>query len=303
MPGKPPAAPTPGTGAAGSAPQDPSALARDHYENFPVGSWLVPRALRRPIHLCYAFARTADDLADEARDHEALRALRADLDRSLAEPGAPAPAAAPFLPELARTIHAHALPVGLFHDLLDAFEQDCVQARYADLDALLAYCRKSADPIGRLLLHLAGVVDDEALARSDRICTALQVLNHCQDVRADYRERGRIYVPQDMLRRNGVAEAELGGDRTGPGLQECLGELGDLVARGFAEGWPLTRRLGGRLGLELRAIVHAAALGLRRMQRSGFRVLEERPRLGRLDLPLVFLRALVGSWPPRVARL
>lgn len=292
MPGKPP-----------PPPLDPSRLARDHYENFPVGSWLLPRALRRPVHLCYAFARVADDLADEARDLEALQAYARAFDRCLAEPRAPAPVQAPFLSELAALIRERGLPVPLFHDLLDAFAQDCSKSRYADLDELRDYCRRSADPIGRLLLHLVGVTDAESLARSDRICTALQILNHCQDLGADYRERNRIYLPKTLLERHGVSEAELGGATTGPGLRALLGELTDLVALGFAEGWPLTGRLHGRFGLELRAILHGAAIVLERMRRSGHRVLERRPRLGRLDLFRVFGRTLCRSWPPGVARL
>jgi squalene synthase HpnC len=276
-----------------SADAEASRLARRHYENFPVGSWLLPRALRPHVHRIYAFARTADDLADEARDLAALREWRAATERALLgeRDGVP-----PLLVALAETVRERRLPERLLFDLLDAFERDLAQSRYADLDDLLSYCRQSADPIGRLLLHLFGRADDESLRLADRVCTSLQIVNHLQDVAGDYRERGRVYLPRDLMRRHGVEEAELGAENASPGLRRCLAELAAFCRNGLAAGLPLAARLGGRLGLELRAIVAGAGLVLDKLERADFDVLGRRPRLRAADGPALVIRTL---WPRR----
>ena len=275
--------------------EDASKVASEHYENFPVGSLLLQSNLRPHVHRIYAFARTADDLADEARDLAGLLAWRRGLEDALTGRGRPPE----LLSDLASTIREFALPEALFFDLLDAFQQDLTQDRYEDADQLMAYCRKSADPIGRLLLHLHGQTQAENLPLSDRICTALQILNHAQDIKDDYVTRNRIYLPQDLMDRHRVKEADLGADRTSAGLRACLASWGDFVRDSFAQGWPLTRRLEGRFALELKAILQGAALVLDRMQRSGFRVLERRPRIHKSDAPELLLRSLLQPWPPR----
>lgn len=274
---------------------DASRLAAEHYENFPVGSFLMPARLRPHVHRIYAFARTADDLADETRDLQGLLAWRRALEDALQCRGRPCE----LLRDVASTIHEFALPERLFFDLLDAFELDLTKNRYADEEELLDYCRLSANPVGRILLHLDGEVDAETLALSDHICTGLQILNHAQDVRGDYLDRDRIYLPQDQMARHAVSEEDLGAARTTEGLRACLATWGEFVRRSFASGWPLTRRLEGRFGLEIRAILQGAALVLDRMQASGYRVLERRPRIYKRDAPELLLRSLLQSWPPR----
>ncbi len=278
--------------------EEASKVAGEHYENFPVGSLLMPARLRHHVHRIYAFARTADDLADESRDLPGLLAWRRGLENALEQRGRP-PA---LLSDLASTIQEFQLPAVLFFDLLDAFQQDLEKNRYEDAAALQDYCRKSADPVGRILLHLHDHTDAESLLLSDHICTALQILNHAQDVKEDYLERDRIYLPRDLMDLHGVNESDLAAERTSEGLRACLATWGDQVSRSFALGWPLTRRVPGRFGLELRAILQGAALVLDRMQSTGFRVLERRPRLHKSDAPELLLRSLFQSWPPRAVR-
>jgi len=277
---------------------DPEELARSHYENFPVGSFLIHPSIRPHVHRIYAFARVADDLADEVQDLGALRDWRAAFRDALdGQSGVPQ-----LLADLTRTVREFQLPEELFFDLLDAFERDLTQFRYADLDDLISYCRQSADPIGRLLLHLHGKVDDENLRLSDRICTALQIVNHCQDVQSDYHERDRIYLPLDLLARHGVSEEDFELPECTRGLRASIAELVDFCGQGFAIGWPLARRLGGRFGLEVKAIVHSACLVLERLRLVDYEVFRRRPTVGSTDAPDVILRSLLLPWPPRAAR-
>ena len=277
---------------------DPEQLAQSHYENFPVGSFLIHPNLRRHVHRIYAFARVADDIADEAQDLAALRAWRDALQDAIAGlAGVPK-----LLVDLVETIRQHRLPTQLFFDLLDAFERDLTQFRYADLDDLISYCRQSADPIGRLMLHLHDQIDDENLRLSDRICTALQIVNHCQDVKADYLDRDRIYVPRDALTRHGVAESDLDLPTCTPGLKAAIAELCDYCGQAFADGWPLTVRISGRLGLEVKAIVHSACLVLERLRLVDYEVFRRRPTVGSSDAPELILRSLLLPWPPKAAR-
>lgn len=185
----------------------------DHYENFPVASLLLPRRLRRPVEAIYHFARAADDLADEgdASDEVRLRGLagyREELDAI--ERGEP-PAGQDFA-ELATIIREWHLPVQLLRDLLDAFAQDVVKKRYADYPELLDYCRRSANPVGRLLLHLVGQDNEANLHRSDCICSALQLVNFWQDIAIDWQKQ-RIYLPLGDLERFGIAESDIAGGR------------------------------------------------------------------------------------------
>ncbi|MFQ5504031.1 MAG: squalene synthase HpnC [Planctomycetota bacterium] len=279
---------------------DAARLSREHYENFPVASFLLPAAYRPHVQRIYAFARVADDLADEARDLAALGEWRVMLERALQ--GGAGDGLPDLLVDLAATARDFELPPSLLFDLLDAFERDLLQSRYRDLEDLLSYCRQSANPIGRLLLHLWDRADETSLELSDRICSALQILNHCQDVKADYLERRRVYLPQDRMLAHGVRDEDLAKDRCSPGLRHVIAELADFCGEEFEQCWPLTSRLGGRLGLELRGILHGACLVLKRLRRVEFEVFERRPRIRRTDGPELVLRSLFQSWPPRAAR-
>ncbi|MDX9767786.1 MAG: squalene synthase HpnC [Ectothiorhodospiraceae bacterium] len=254
-------------------------IARSHYENFPVASWLMPRRLRGPVAAIYAFARRGDDIADEGdaapeRRLEALDALGAGVDRAAAG----MPDDDPVMLALADAIPRHRLPVSLFHDLLDAFRQDVTQKRYAHFAEVVQYCRRSANPVGRLLLHLTGNVDERNLGCSDAICTALQLINFYQDLAQDYEENGRIYLPQDEMERFGVTEEHIAqriSDFRLRGLMQHQYQRADRLLR---SGAPLGRALKGRFGLEIRLIVMGGARVLWRLRRQDGDLFS-RPRL------------------------
>ncbi len=271
---------------------------RHQQENFPVASWLCPPRLRAPILAIYRFARHADDLADEgqASTEERLARLRQMREQLRALPRAqpdPDPEAPDdWAPALAAAMREHQLPLPLLEALLDAFEQDCWKQRYADRAELLDYCSKSANPVGRLLLHLAGVQEPEALAQSDAVCSALQLINHWQDLSVDIR-KPRLYLPQSDLDRHGVdADTVLAG-RASPQLTACIAELNDWALSLMRQGRPLPLRLGGRMGLELRLVIEGGTRVAERIRAMNHATLLQRPRLRPLDLPRLLGRALL----------
>ncbi len=277
----------------------------DHYENFPVASFLLPRRLRRPIEAIYRFARSADDLADEgdagpAERSAALAAYDAQLDRIAAGlPPEPEPAGALFI-ELAATIARHHLPIGLFHDLLSAFAQDVRIRRYDDDPMLIDYCRRSANPVGRLLLRLYGADDERNLQWSDRICTALQWINFWQDVAVD-RAKNRVYLPRADRERFGVDEARLFGDPAAlvasPSWHALMQHEVDRSRAMMLEGAPLALALPGRIGWELRLVVQGGLRILEKIERVGYDVFFHRPTLGKADAPVLLVRALTMRAP------
>ena len=248
----------------------------DHYENFPVASWLCPPALRAPILALYGFARTADDIADEGNATAAerlalLQLYRQDLHESWRNPQHRSSQWPEVFAALTRQHQTWAFPLGLLEDLLDAFEQDVTYTRdhhvYADRTELLDYCRRSANPIGRLILHLAQVQDAESLAMSDAICSALQLINFWQDLSVDV-PRGRLYLP------------------LGANLTDELAYARALMEQGA----PLVRRLSGRLGWELRLVVQGGLRILDKAEREDTRRI--RPTVHAGDTPLMLWRAL-----------
>jgi hypothetical protein len=271
-----------------------------HYENFPVASWLCPARLRAPITAIYHFARTADDLADEgdasaAQRLDDLHAYRAALDAACAgQVHADARWAWVFAP-LRQAIAAHDLPPHLLHSLLDAFIQDIEKTRdgtgYADEAALLDYCKHSANPVGRLLLHLYEVRDAESLAWSDGICSALQLINFWQDPSRDL-PRGRCYFPQDGCAQWNLTPADLQDPaqarRTDPLIAQCAQSARSSMQSGAA----LVHRLPGRAGWELRLVVQGGLRILDKIEALGGQVLHTRPRLRPWDAPLLLWRAL-----------
>jgi len=277
------------------------AQAIGHYENFPVASWLCPARLRAPIAAIYHFARTADDLADEgdaspAERLQALAAYREALCAAVA--GLPVPAGARwawvFAP-LQQAIRQHQLPTQLLHELLAAFVQDVEKTRdgagYADQTELLAYCARSANPVGRLLLHLYGVTDPQALQQSDQICTALQLINFWQDLSVDI-PRGRYYLPATDCVRHGVSQAELLARHIQPRTTLLVAEQVRLARAAMQKGAPLVHRVPGRAGWELRLVVQGGLRILDRIEALQFGTLQTRPTLRRRDLALMLWRAL-----------
>ncbi|MEY2952571.1 MAG: hypothetical protein RLZZ401_658, partial [Pseudomonadota bacterium] len=260
-------------------------------ENFPVASVLCPPRLRPPIQAIYHFARTADDLADEgnasATDRLAdLAAFRADL-IAVTSGASPSPRWSPVFNTLADQIRRFNLPLPLLHDLLNAFEQDVHYTagglRYADTAELLAYCQLSANPIGRLLLHLYQVTDAQALTQSDDICSALQLINFWQDLSVDT-PRARHYLPQDACARHGVTDAMLTTrDRT-PNTSSLIAEQVQLARCMMQKGAPLAMKLPGRAGWEMRLVVAGGLRILDKITASGFATLQVRPRLSGWDL-------------------
>lgn len=272
-----------------------AAVSVDHYENFPVASWLCPAELRAPIAAIYWFARTADDIADEgdavpAQRLADLAAYRTDLQSVSA--GAAASARWPQVFEpLARALREHRLPPELLHDLLDAFAQDVVQQRYADRAELLDYCRRSANPVGRLLLHLYGVSDEASLRRSDAICTALQLINFWQDLGVDT-ARDRLYLPESDCRRHGLEGDALLARIDSPQARALVRDECAWARALMLEGAPLVHRVSGRAGWELRLVVQGGLRILDKIEALGFATLRERPTLRAPDAPAMLWRAL-----------
>jgi phytoene synthase len=263
-----------------------------HYENFPVASLLLPKWLRAPIEVIYRFARSADDIADEgnaAADVRlaALSVYRNELERLA---GGIEPRAALFA-DVARIVREHDLPLSLFKDLLDAFAQDVTQKRYRDFAELADYCRRSANPVGRLLLHLFKRTSERDLQQSDAVCTALQLINFWQDVALDY-DKGRIYLPQEEMARHGVGEHHLAERRCDAAWIALMKYQVETTRAMIVRGMPLARSLPGRIGLEIRATIQGGLRILEKIERVGYDVFRRRPVLQPLDWPLVMARAL-----------
>ncbi len=277
----------------------------DHYENFPVASWLCPAALRPAVRALYHFARTADDIADEGEAPAEQRlsdlaAYRAQLHAALAGEVGLAHRWRGIFQPLQQTIEQHGLPGPLLHDLISAFEQDVRHTanghRYADSAELLAYCALSANPVGRLLLHLYAVSDPESLAQSDHICSALQLINFWQDIRVDH-ARGRHYLPADVLGRHGVRLSDFAADATPDAavqirMAKTVAELCDQARALMLVGSPLARRVPGRAGWELRLVVQGGLRTLDKIAAQGHRSWLARPRLRGPDLVVMGWRAL-----------
>jgi phytoene synthase len=268
-------------------------MAVRHYENFPVASLILPAALREPVEVIYRFARSADDLADEGSDPPDIRLEKLDRYRAALdsiERGA-APQEALFQ-DLARVVRTHQLPVPLLQDLLDAFRQDVTKKRYASFAELADYCRRSANPVGRLLLALFKRTSEEDLRASDAICSSLQLVNFWQDVDIDYTRDRRIYLPQDEMAHHGVTERHLAERRCDRPWQALMEFQVRRARQMMLAGAPLGRALPGRLGLEIRATIQGGLRILDKIEAAGYDVFRRRPVLKAFDWPVLLLRAL-----------
>ena len=267
-----------------------------HYENFPVASFLLPRRLRPAVLAIYRFARAADDIADEgdATPAQRLQALDS-FERALDGIAAGRPPAAPPYPDLAAAVARHALPLEPFRDLLSAFRQDVTTRRYPVYADLLEYCRRSANPIGRLLLQLYGTASAPNLARSDAICTALQLVNFWQDIAVDWR-KDRVYLPQEDLDRFGVSEAQIDSARCDDGWRALLRFETGRARSLLVSGQPLTAALPWRLALELRGVLAGGHRILDGIDAARGDVFRHRPRLARGDWAIIACHAVL---PPR----
>ena len=262
-------------------------IAREHYENFPVASRLAPPGLRPHIAAIYAFARGADDIADEPgrTTHERLALLDAWAAHLRETPRDDVFAA------LAETRARFDLPISLFDDLLSAFRQDVVKTRYDTWDEVLDYCRRSANPIGRLVLRLAGRADADTDRQSDAVCTALQLTNFWQDLAIDW-ARGRLYVPRAIWSRCGADPDQLDRGSLTAEWRRALGQAARLTRDLFEQGRGVADALTGRLRYELRATWLGGVRILDRLEASDFDVFAHRPALGARDALVIGWRAL-----------
>jgi len=264
----------------------------DHYENFPVASVLLPRRLVPAVEAIYAFARSADDLADEgdalpAQRLAALAAYAAALE-SIARGQAQSD---PMFDRLARTIAQYSLPLQPFYDLLSAFKQDVGTKSYANFPLLRDYCRRSANPVGLLMLSLYGAADARNVTDSDAICSALQLINFLQDVAID-REKDRVYLPLDDLARWGVTPAQLDRAEADANFKALMQFQLDRARALMLGGAPLAKRLPGRIGWELRLVVQGGLRILEAIETVEFDVFRRRPKLKLADWLVIVWRAL-----------
>jgi len=276
----------------------------EHYENFPVASVLLPREMRAPVGVIYNFARTADDIADEgdatnAERHAGLAAYQAELDKIAA--GVPTSPDQPLFAALARVIAEHKLSVRPFSDLLSAFDQDIEVKRYATFADLRDYTRRSADPVGRIMLGLFKLDTPENIACSDDICSALQLINFWQDVEVDWR-KARVYLPQDDMARFGVTDADIDAKTLDDRWRALMRYEVDFARRMMLRGAPLANRVPGRFGLELCCVVHGGLRILDMIEAANYDVFRHRPQLGKGDGVRVFLRGVcmkLSGRPPK----
>jgi len=267
-------------------------MAQSHYENFPVASRLLPKHLRQPIAVIYAFARRADDFADEGdlSDHERLAALNDFSNKLNLIEQDKAVEDTTFI-ALADVIKQHQLPVSLFHDLLTAFKMDVSKERYANFGEVMEYCRYSANPVGRLLLHLNKETSPQSLGYSDAICSALQLTNFLQDISQDLQESNRIYLPQDEMEQFGVSEDDIRNKRTNAASQRLIAFQIQRTAKLMQAGAPLGKVLKGRMGLELRMTIMGGSRILYKLNQQHDDVFS-RPRLNKWDIAWVIWKAI-----------
>jgi squalene synthase HpnC len=268
-------------------------LATHHYENFHVVSFLLPKRLHQDFYNVYAFCRWADDLGDEIGDREeSLRLLawwRAELEAMYA-----GRVKHPVFVALSATVQKYALPMQFFSDLISAFEQDQRVTRYANWDELFDYCRCSANPVGRLVLRLCGYADEERDRMSDATCTALQLANFWQDVMADF-EKGRVYLPLDLLARHGYTVRDLAARKFTPAFQAAMREAVEVARKLFVEGLPLAKTVDRRLGFDLDLFSRGGMRVLDKIEQQNYNVLLHRPSVSKMDRLGLVAHALVRA--------
>ena len=267
-------------------------MAQSHYENFPVASRLLPKHLRQPIAVIYAFARRADDFADEGDlSNEERIAKLTDFGNKLewVEQGQEVDDTT-FI-ALADVIKQHQLPISLFHDLLTAFKMDVTKTRYANFGEVMEYCRYSANPVGRLLLHLNNAASPQNLGYSDAICSALQLTNFLQDISQDLDESDRIYIPLDEMEQYGVSEEDIHNKVTKQASRDLIHFQIQRTRKLMQSGAPLGKVLKGRMGLELRLTIMGGSRILYKLNQQQNDVFS-RPRLNKWDIGWVIWKAL-----------
>jgi squalene synthase HpnC len=271
-------------------------LAESHYENFHVASWFLPRALRPHFHAIYAYCRISDDLGDEVGNAAQSLALLEQWGREL-DACYEGRARHPVFVALHETIRACSIPKEPFADLLTAFRQDQIVTRYASMPDVLAYCRYSANPVGRLVLYACGEADPERFRLSDATCSALQLANFWQDVAKDY-AKGRIYLPQDEMKRRGVSDQTIAAGTATPEFRALLRDQVDYTRRLFEEGLPLIGLVSRDLAIDLDLFSRGGLEILRAIARQDYDVLSVRPSLAKTTKLKLALRATGGKLLP-----
>jgi len=267
-------------------------ISKNHYENFPVASWILPRRMRLPTAAIYAFARRADDFADEGNLSDEQRLSELDrLAQQVEKLFAGKLSDDPVFIALTDCVKEFSLPKALFIDLIDAFKQDVTKKRYADFGELMQYCRRSANPVGRLMLYLYGQTDRKSLAQSDAICSALQLINFYQDLTQDYNELDRIYIPQDEIRASFVNETYFKNQRTDGPMILLMRKQYERAHKLLQGGAPLGKSLKGRFGFEIRLIIAGGSRILLKLDKQTDDLFS-RPRLDVNDWLWIFWKAL-----------
>lgn len=265
--------------------------ASSHYENFPVASFLVPRELRRHVAVIYKYARMADDLADEGdMMPEARISALNEMETSLSE-ALKGNYKNGFYEALSITINERKLTHAYFFDLLKAFRQDVVKKRYASFEELLDYCRYSANPVGRIILELYKIRDEELNLMSDKICSGLQLANFYQDVSIDYK-KGRIYIPLEEMERFRVTENDFELKKINTNFKELIKYQVDRNKKIFYEGRPLVKHLPRPLNFEIKWTVLGGERILSKIESAGYNVLNRRPKLSKPEYFSLFIKSL-----------
>ena len=272
-------------------------LAETHYENFHVASWFLPKKLRPHFHAIYAYCRVSDDLGDETGNREQSLAL---LDQWSEELDAcyDGKARHPVFVALAETIRACNIPKEPFADLLTAFKQDQIVTRFRTMDEVLAYCRYSANPVGRLVLYVCGYTDPERFRLSDMTCSALQLANFWQDVASDYQQRDRIYLPQDAMARFGVTEETIAAGQPTPEFRALLKDQVAYARSLFEAGLPLIGMVDSELALDLDLFSRGGLEILNAIEQRNYDVLSARPAISKATKIALALRAVSGKLLP-----
>jgi len=267
-------------------------IAQSHYENFPVASWFLPRRMRYPIAALYAFARQADDFADEGNlSNEQRLDKLAQMASQIENLYAKKTCTEPVFIALNDSITRFNLPKSLFLDLIDAFKQDVSQKCYADFGELMQYCRRSANPVGRAMLHIYGQTDTKSLAQSDAICSALQLINFYQDLAQDYDEMQRIYIPLNEIQAAKIDESYFKQHTTDGPMVVLMRKQYQRAHQLLQGGAPLGKRLKGRFGFEIRLIIAGGSRILIKLDKQTDDVFT-RPRLEFKDWIWIFWKAL-----------
>ncbi|MBZ5720074.1 MAG: squalene synthase HpnC [Acidobacteriia bacterium] len=268
-------------------------LARTHYENFSVATWFLPERLRQHFFNVYAYCRISDDLGDEVGNAAASLQLLDQWEAQLnaCYEGSPRH---PVFVALAETVHSLDIPRQPFADLLTAFRQDQTVTRYQTFDDLLGYCRYSANPVGHLVLYLCGYHDAERQSLSDFTCTALQLANFWQDVSVDY-AKGRIYLPLEDLRREGVVEEDIAARRNTPAFCTMMRFEVERARDWFRRGQPLVQKVDRELAIDLDLFTRGGQEILNAIERQGYKVLGQRPAISRTRKLALVARAALGK--------